>query len=302
MELLGSEVYHTLNLQTERLNIRPPSRSLLNPSVVSLIAFLILAAAAWIYILAGGDSGVANLFRSETWNGAGSFVGQLLGKGDAKSPAFLEGDQWVKTGKLAYETLAMSVLAMGIAGACVLLTFLPGARNVASGELSGFRSPIWRVFYLALRTIFVTTRGVPELFVAMIIIFFFSPGIVPGAIALGLHNYGILGKLSTEVVENLDYRPARALRSSGAGMFQVLAYAILPQALPQLLTYLLYRWEVVIRTTIVVGFVSAGGLGREFRLDMSFFRYTDIALLLIWYLILVVFVDLVGMYLRRLAR
>jgi len=136
----------------------------------------------------------------------------------------------------------------------------------------------------------------------MIVVFFFAPGIVPGAIALGLHNYGVLGKLSAEVVENLDPRPARALRTSGASTFQLLAYAILPQALPQFLTYLLYRWEVVIRTTIVVGFVSAGGLGREFRLDMSFFRYTDIALLLIWYLILVFFVDLVSMYLRRLAR
>ena len=58
----------------------------------------------------------------------------------------------------------------------------------------------------------------------------------------------------------------------------------------------------MIRTTIVVGFVSAGGLGRKFRLDMSFFRYTDVALLLIWYVVLVVFVDLVSMYLRRLAR
>ena len=155
LELLGSEVYHALNLQTKHCNTRSTSRPLLNPSVVSLIAFLILAAAAWIYILAGGDSGVANMFRSDTWTGAGSFVGQLLGTGDAKSPAFLVGDQWVKTGKLAYETLAMSVLAMGIAGACVLITFLPGARNVASGELSGFRSPVWRVFYLALRMIFI---------------------------------------------------------------------------------------------------------------------------------------------------
>ena len=136
----------------------------------------------------------------------------------------------------------------------------------------------------------------------MIVIFAFAPGVLPGAIALGLHNVGILGKLSAEVVENLDPRPARALRASGAGTIQMLIYGILPQALPQFMTYLLYRWEVVIRTTIVVGLVSAGGLGREFRLDMSFFRYTDVTLLLIWYLILVVFVDVVSMGLRRLAR
>ena len=82
----------------------------------------------------------------------------------------------------------------------------------------------------------------------------------------------------------------------------MLAYGIIPQVLPQFITYMLYRWEVVIRTTIVVGFVGAGGLGREFRLDMSFFRYTDVVLLLVWYVLLVVAVDLVSMYLRRLAR
>ena len=65
----------------------------------------------------------------------------------------------------------------------------------------------------------------------------------------------------------------------------MLAYGIIPQAMPQFLTYLLYRWEVLIRTTVVVGFVSAGGLGREFRLSLSFFQYTDVALMILWYLV-----------------
>jgi len=280
----------------------PMSQRFLQPSTISLIGFMILATASWIYILSDDHSGMANLFRSDTWKGAGSFISQLLGRGGGSTPAFLIWDRWVTTGKLAYETLAMSILAMGIAGTCVTLTFLPAARNLASGEFAGSRSPIWRPLYLITRFLFIVTRAIPELFIAMMIIFLFSPGMLPGAIALGLHNYGILGKLSAEVVENIDPRPARALRSSGASMFQMLAYAILPQALPQFLTYLLYRWEVVIRTTIVVGFVSAGGLGREFRLNMSFFHYTDITLLLGWYLILVIFVDISAMGLRRLAR
>ena len=82
----------------------------------------------------------------------------------------------------------------------------------------------------------------------------------------------------------------------------MLAYGIIPQAMPQFLTYLLYRWEVVIRTTVVVGFVSAGGLGREFRLSLSFFQYTDVALIILWYLILVVAVDLLSAFLRWLVR
>jgi phosphonate transport system permease protein len=68
------------------------------------------------------------------------------------------------------------------------------------------------------------------------------------------------------------------------------------------LTYLLYRWEVVIRTAVVVGFVSAGGLGQEFRLSLSFFQYTDVALNILWYLILVLAVDLLSAFLRRMVR
>ena len=81
----------------------------------------------------------------------------------------------------------------------------------------------------------------------------------------------------------------------------MLLYGVLPQALPSFLTYLLYRWEVIIRTTVVVGFIAAGGLGREFRLSISLFHYTDVALIIAWYLILVMAVDLVSAALRKLV-
>ena len=271
---------------------------------LSAAGFILLASVSWGFILWGGDSGFEKLFSGETWRNAGGFIGELAGKGAGERAAFLQADRWGHIGKLAYETLAMSVLAIGFAGIGVLLTFLPAARNVAMGELSPTRrgSVGLKALYFVVRGVFTFTRGIPELVWAMIIVFFLSPGILPGALALGLHNYGILGKLSAEVVENLDTRPARALRASGAGSFQMLTYAIIPQVLPQFITYLLYRWEVVIRTTIVVGFVSAGGLGRDFRLSMSFFHYTDVALLLIWYIILVVCVDLLCSWLRQRVR
>lgn len=283
---------------TDKTSLRPRIRV----AVISLYAFLILAAISWGYILLRGGSGFEDLFLAQTWQDGADFIGRLAGKGSSHTPAFLQWIEWAKAGKLAYETLAMSVLAIGIAGLGVLATFLPAARNVSRGELAPSRGILWRSLFFIVRGLFIFSRGTPELVIAMIIIFFLSPGILPGALALGLHNYGILGKLMAEVVENLDPRPARALRAAGAGSFQMLFYAILPQALPQFLTYLLYRWEVVIRTTIIIGFVGASGLGKEFRLSMSFFQYTDIALLLIWYLLLVVLVDLVSTWLRRLAR
>ena len=267
-----------------------------------MAGFLLLAIISWAHIILGEGSGIADLFTEQTWQRVGEFLGQLAGAGLEGTPAFLSPESWRKGAGLALDTLAMSVLATAMAGLAALLTFLPAASNVAYGDLAGSGGKAGRATFFALRGLFVFSRGVPELLWAMIIVFMLSPGILPGAVALAVHNYGILGKLSAEVVENLDTRPAQALRSAGAGKFQMLAYGILPQALPQLLTYLLYRWEVIIRTTVVVGFVAAGGLGHEFRLRMSFFQYDEVTLLLVYYLLLVLLVDLVSAGLRRLAR
>ena len=155
--------------------------------------------------------------------------------------------------------------------------------------------------YYLVRANYVVSRAVPELVWAMIIVFFLSPGILPGALALGLHNLGIVGRLTAEVIENLDPAPSVSLRSAGASNSHILIYGIMPQAMPHFITYLLYRWEVVIRTTVVVGFVSAGGLGREFILRLNWFHYTDVTLILIWYLLMVIGVDLLSSWLRKIV-
>ena len=270
--------------------------------MASFLGFIILAVVSWASILWGGKSGFSELFMTETWAGVAEFIGQLLGRGTEGTPAFLDFASWRDPLWLSLDTIAMNVLAIGFAALAVLLTFLPAARNVAFGELSGSRSALGGAGFCFMRGVFVFTRGVPELLWAILIVFVFSPSILPGAIALGLHNYGIVGKLSAEVVEDLDPRPTRALRTAGASNLQMLLYGVLPQVLPQFLTYMLYRWEAVIRTTIVIGFVTAGGLGSEFRLGMSFSLYDKVMLLLMFYLLLVLGVDLIAAWLRRLVR
>ena len=268
----------------------------------SLYGFILLAVASWGFIVFGDGDGFRGLFAPGAWGNGVRFLESLLGLDSDGTPAYLQGSRWLETGRLAAETLAMSLLAIGIAGVGAFATLLMAARNVSDGTLGGRPSNIGRAAYHLTRGSYTFSRGVPELVLAMIIVFFLSTGILPGAVALGLHHSGIVGKLTAEVVENLDPAPARALRASGAGNMQVLLYAILPQAIPQFITYLLYRWEVIIRTTVVVGFVSAGGLGREFTLRLSWFHYTDVTLLIIWYLLLVAGVDLLSALMRRAAR
>jgi phosphonate transport system permease protein len=278
----------------------------MGPAGISALVSSGLVVAAWASLLGGGTDPGTPLVSSATLERLATFVASLLGRPTELAPnadasAFLSADRWLTLLALARATLAMSVLAIAIAAAGALVTVMVGARpgeGVGTGPLRAAR---WAA-YGVVRGLWIGARAVPELVWALLLVLVMPPGLLAGALALGIHNLGILGKLCSEVVENLDPAPARALRVAGSGPLQLLAYAVLPQALPQFLTFALYRWEVIIRTTIVVGFVGAGGLGREFRLAMSFFHYTDVAMILATYFVLVLAVDFASTRLRALAR
>jgi len=264
---------------------------------LSMLAAVAMVVASWAFVLGWDRQQGTAFFSAETAERILGFIGDLAGQGRVREPAYAELSEWSRTARLAYDTLTMSVLAIMISAIGALATFMLGARNVATHG-----GPVARGGFLAVRASWAFVRAVPELVWALLAVFVFSPGILPGAAALAIHNYGVLGRLASEVVEGMDMRPVDALRTAGAGRTKALAYGVLPQVLPRFMTYLLYRWEVVIRTTIVVGFVAAGGLGMEFRLAMSNFHYSTVSLLLMWYLILVLGVDLASSQLRRLAR
>ncbi len=256
----------------------------------SVYVFLFLIAASWYFVVGVEKASLLELFSRENLQYAGKFFKGLFGVGE-ENIAFLSKDSWSEAIKLTVETLQMSIMAIGFSTVVMFLTVLPAARNVADGTLT--LSKKWYSFLLfgIIRISYIFSRAIPELVWAMIVIFIFKPGILPGAIALALHNFGILGKLCAEVIEDTDSRPIRNLASAGAGRMQILLYGVLPSVLPQFLTYILYRWEVIMRTTIVVGFVGAGGLGQQFKLSMSFFHYTEITLLLVCYIVLVLIAD-----------
>jgi phosphonate transport system permease protein len=280
---------------------RAPSVPRMGLVHASILAMVVLLVASWVFALGLDRQQSVSFFSGETARRAWSFVKELAGTDASAGPAYADAGEWSRVAGLAYDTLAMSVLAISMAAVAALATFMFGARNVMLGELAPHAGWGSHLMFVAVRGSWALVRGVPELVWALLLVFVLSPGILPGAVALAVHNYGVLAKLSSEVVEGMDPRPAQALRAAGAGRMQVLAYGVLPQALPRFLTYLLYRWEVVIRTTIVVGFVAAGGLGMEFRLAMSSFHYSTVTLLLMWYLILVLGVDFISSKLRRLS-
>jgi len=270
-------------------------------SLLSFFVSFTLMVGSWMYLYIVENASFFTLFTDENGQYAKKFFLSLLGVGE-ESPSFFSAQSWLHTLQLTYDTLMMSIIAIGLATIVMLITVVPAARNVANGKLTMSRSPFHWVSFLLIRASYILSRAVPELIWAMMIIFIFQPGILPGAVALALHNFGILGKLCAEVIEDLDERPIRHLSSSGASHVQILLYGVLPSVFPKFLSFILYRWEVIMRTTIVVGFVGAGGLGQQFKLSMSYFHYSDITLIIFCYLLLVWLADFLSELSRKAAK
>ena len=143
-------------------------------------------------------------------------------------------------------------------------------------------------------------RAVPELVWAALLLVSAGLGPLAGTLALALHTTGVLGRLFAESFENAPPGPAQALRTQGVGNFKVLLYATLPQVLPQLLSYTLYRWENNIRAAAVLGVVGAGGLGQMLSFHLGLFHMGKTATILLAMLALVALVDGLSHLSRRL--
>ena len=241
------------------------------------------------------------LFSEKNLQYAKKFFSNMFGIG-VENPAYLDWDTWKNALGLTYETLQMSIMAIGFSAIVMFLTIMFATKSIANGRLTMNNKWYNWIFYYFLRFCYIISRAVPELVWAMLIVFILKPGILPGAICLALHNFGILGKLCAEVIDDLDERPIKNLVSSGASRWQILMYGVMPSVMPRFLTYILYRWEVIMKTTIVVGFVGAGGLGKEFKLSMSFFHYTDLTVLLICYVALVWMADYISERARKIVK
>lgn len=264
--------------------------------LAALVAALV---ASWWTILsrARGGPGLGEL-GNHLW----VFLDRLTGGATQGTPAFRQGSRWIETGGLALDTVVMSVLAAGVAGAVAVVTIGFASERLTSGDMAVLPARLGAAVRAVTRGMYVITRSVPEYLWALLVVFVLRPGILTGAVALALHNVGVMGRLGADLVDDLDDGPLSSLRSTGASTLQTLTYGVVPQLLPQLLTFLLYRWEVMIRASAVVGFVTAAGLGYELRLALSRFDYTWIATLLLAYVLVTFAVDLVSSGLRRLAR
>lgn len=223
-------------------------------------------------------------------------LGELGGTGNLKqmgayAQRFLSPD--LSSGHLqaighgALETIAMSALGTLLAAVFGLLLALPAAGR--------FGWPLQSASRLVLNAL----RAVPELVWAALMVLAAGLGPNAGTLALALHTTGVLGRLFAEALENTPPEPAEAIRLQGGNAVSAFCYGTLPNLLPQLLAYILYRWENNIRMASVLGFVGAGGLGQMLYVSLSLFQEAQASTVILAMLLLVLAVDTLSSWSRQ---
>lgn len=192
-----------------------------------------------------------------------------------------------KTAFATLETLAMSTLGTLLAAAAALLLAIPAAGR--------FGAAIRALVRVALNVL----RSIPELVWASILLVAAGLGPFPGTLALAAHTIGVLGRLFADALENAPLHAEQSLRTNGAPAVAAFLYATLPQALPQMVSYTLYRWENNIRAAAVLGVVGAGGLGQMLKFHLSLFQFQPAATVILAMLALVALVDAASFASRR---
>lgn len=148
-------------------------------------------------------------------------------------------------------------------------------------------------------------RAIPEIVIALVLIYVLGGGPIPAVVAIALHTGGALGKLFSEVAENADLKPVEGLASTGATWGQQMVLGIFPQVAPNWLSYALLRFEINVRASAILGFVGEGGIGHDLKLAMQWGqgRYDEVvAIFLLLFLTIVAIDRLSDHYRHRLVK
>ncbi|GLP88121.1 phosphonate ABC transporter, permease protein PhnE [Tritonibacter mobilis] len=189
------------------------------------------------------------------------------------------------------------VETLNIAGAATLLGAILGT---LLSLLSTRGMAPWPALIPVFRRVMDICRAIPEIVIALVLIFLLGGGPVPAMIAIAIHTAGALGKLFSEVNENASLKPVEGLNSTGASWAQRMWLGVIPQVGPNYVSYALLRFEINIRASAILGFVGAGGIGYELKNSMSWGqgKYDEAAAIFILLFVTIVVVDQISGALR----
>ena len=243
------------------------------------------------FVLTEFDPGV--LFDPRNRESMGKFLATFL-------PPALGGDFLRLVFKSTLETLAIATAGMTIALVIAMPLSLVVTRSLSISRIGPGRGHAsGRLLRMPARLLLIFLRSVPEIVWALLFVRAVGLGPAAGVLAIGITYGGMLGKVYSEIFESDDTRPAIALLESGSGRLAAFCYGMFPAALPELVSYTVYRWECAVRASVIMGFVGAGGLGMQMELSMRMLNGGEVCTMLLTFFVLVVLADTLSAGLRR---
>jgi phosphonate transport system permease protein len=187
------------------------------------------------------------------------------------------------------DTIAIAFLGTFVSAVlCTPFAFL-AAKNMV--RFKGFNG-LGKFFLSFVRTF-------PEIVMAILFIKAVGPGPFAGVMALGVHSIGMLGKLFSEAIENMDLSPTESLIACGATKLQIIWFAVIPQVLPDLMSYSLYRFEINVRAASILGVIGAGGIGTPLIFALEARAWNRVGIILLGIILMVTLIDLISGSIRR---
>ena len=234
-----------------------------------------------------------NLFGAESLKVASRFLGSFF-------PPAVGLDFLALVARETWRTVAIATAGMTLALLLAIPMTLASTRALSVSALSGRMAPLPAAVRQALRWSLIVLRSIPELVWALVFVRVVGLGPTAGVLAIALTYGGMLGKVYGEILESGERHASATLLRNGSGRLQAFFYALLPQNAGELCSYTVYRWECAIRSSVVLGFVGAGGLGQQLDNSTKLFAGGEVATMLLVFIGLVALADRASALLRRL--
>jgi phosphonate transport system permease protein len=222
----------------------------------------------------------------------GRFLGSFL-------PPALGGDFLWMLARETWRTVAIATAGVALALLLAVPLTLAATRALSVSALSGRMAALPYAVRQAVRGLLIVLRSMPELVWALVFVRVVGLGPAAGVLAIALTYGGMLGKVYAEILESGDAQVTQALLRNGSTRLQAFFYGLLPQNAAELTSYTVYRWECAIRSSVVLGFVGAGGLGQQMDSSMKMFAGGEVATMLLVFVALVALADRLSASLRR---
>jgi phosphonate transport system permease protein len=232
------------------------------------------------------------LFDAASLRVTGRFVGSFF-------PPALQADFLAIVARGTWRTVAMATAGITLALLIAVPMALLSTRVLSVSALSGRMAVLPAALRHLARWLLIVLRSVPELVWALVFVRVVGLGPTAGVLAIALTYGGMLGKVYGDILESGEPMAVQTLLRNGSGRLQAFFYAVLPGSAAELVSYTVYRWECAIRSSVVLGFVGAGGLGQELDSSMKMFNGGEVATMLLVFMALVALADRASAWLRK---